>query len=314
MNEQVNRVSYIDFFKSIGILLMIMGHIGFGNTFDIYIHAFHMPMFFFISGYLFHNYDFKKFITKKFKTLILPYFEYGFVNLLACLLLLQNFKIGKYFERFLFFNNKGLQLTGALWFLTALFFGLLIFWTLLKYVPRKFRALTIVGIVFIEWSLKIRLPFSIDSAIFMLPIIYTGFLLKTYEPNFSKYQKFGLSLMLFIVSFPLIMHNGMVNARQNVYSNLILFYTNAIVVSYACFLFTKAFSECSNRCLSFIGKHSLEFMCLNQILILILGRYCCSNNFLELIATISVLSIIVIAIDRVKAYKHPQALIAVDRE
>lgn len=66
MNEQVNRVSYIDFFKSIGILLMIMGHIGFGNTFDIYIHAFHMPMFFFISGYLFHNYDFKKFITKKF--------------------------------------------------------------------------------------------------------------------------------------------------------------------------------------------------------------------------------------------------------
>lgn len=47
------RVEYVDLFRGIGIIIMIMGHIGFGRLFDHYIHAFHMPMFFFASGYFF---------------------------------------------------------------------------------------------------------------------------------------------------------------------------------------------------------------------------------------------------------------------
>lgn len=38
---------------AVGIVLMVMGHIGFGKVFDILIHAFHMPMFFFVSGFLY---------------------------------------------------------------------------------------------------------------------------------------------------------------------------------------------------------------------------------------------------------------------
>ena len=54
--KQVNRIEYIDIFRSFGIILMIMGHIGYGDTFDFFIHAFHMPMFFFISGYFYQSY------------------------------------------------------------------------------------------------------------------------------------------------------------------------------------------------------------------------------------------------------------------
>ena len=51
--EGKKRVTSADFFKGIGIVCMIMAHIGFGDTFNHYVHAFHMPMFFFASGYFF---------------------------------------------------------------------------------------------------------------------------------------------------------------------------------------------------------------------------------------------------------------------
>ena len=45
------RLDYIDVFRSLGIIAMVMGHVGFGGKFDHFIHAFHMPMFFFIANF-----------------------------------------------------------------------------------------------------------------------------------------------------------------------------------------------------------------------------------------------------------------------
>ena len=47
----VRRIEYMDIFRGIGIILMIMGHIWFGQIFDTFKAAFHMPMFFIISGF-----------------------------------------------------------------------------------------------------------------------------------------------------------------------------------------------------------------------------------------------------------------------
>lgn len=47
------RCRYMDIFRAFGIILMVMGHINFGKHFDHFIHAFHMPMFFFVSEKLF---------------------------------------------------------------------------------------------------------------------------------------------------------------------------------------------------------------------------------------------------------------------
>ena len=47
------REEYMDVFRALGIIAMILGHIGFGSRFDHLIHAFHMPMFFFVSGFFF---------------------------------------------------------------------------------------------------------------------------------------------------------------------------------------------------------------------------------------------------------------------
>lgn len=48
------RENWIDWAKSIGIMLVIMGHYGMGDKiYGTFIYAFHMPLFFIVSGYLF---------------------------------------------------------------------------------------------------------------------------------------------------------------------------------------------------------------------------------------------------------------------
>jgi len=47
--KKINRIEYVDIFKAIGIILMIVGHIWIGSSFDHFIHAFHCQCF---SGFL----------------------------------------------------------------------------------------------------------------------------------------------------------------------------------------------------------------------------------------------------------------------
>ena len=47
INSQTERIDYLDIARCIGIILMIMGHVGFSKRFDHFIHAFNMPMFFY---------------------------------------------------------------------------------------------------------------------------------------------------------------------------------------------------------------------------------------------------------------------------
>ena len=70
------RVEYFDIFRGIGIVFMLMGHVDFGMKFNIYIHAFHMPIFFFVSGYFYNPDKFKsakEYIIHELKALIVPY-------------------------------------------------------------------------------------------------------------------------------------------------------------------------------------------------------------------------------------------------
>ncbi|MFR1077440.1 MAG: acyltransferase family protein, partial [Romboutsia timonensis] len=77
---------YVDTLKGIGILLMLMGHVPFGANFDYYIHAFHMPLFFFISGFLIKidkNMSIDNILKRKFKSLIIPYISFGIAHYLV---------------------------------------------------------------------------------------------------------------------------------------------------------------------------------------------------------------------------------------
>lgn len=77
-----NRINWIDWAKVIAISLVVFGHIPMnsGNFPQSYITNFHMPFFFFISGYLTKKEYFNTTTLKKYwHTLIIPYICYNII-------------------------------------------------------------------------------------------------------------------------------------------------------------------------------------------------------------------------------------------
>ena len=89
--EKAKRIAEFDFFKGIAIFLVVVGHVILNNvegaldSHPVYtwIYSFHMPLFFFISGFLIHhtlgNRSIGTCIKKKFLSLLVPYFVWCFV-------------------------------------------------------------------------------------------------------------------------------------------------------------------------------------------------------------------------------------------
>lgn len=86
-----NNIIWIDYAKFIGIILMIFQHnitqvyhLGNNlifNSISAFILLFHMPLFFIISGFLYHNKGKIENYKKAFWSLLLPYFLYSFLYL-----------------------------------------------------------------------------------------------------------------------------------------------------------------------------------------------------------------------------------------
>lgn len=117
---------FIDFLRCFAVLLVLLGHsIQYTvNDFDSVflfrlIYSFHMPLFFFMSGYLSAKADWQHFLSKRFKTLLIPFFAW------ACFYsFFYNIQHFEKFPHFLvdFWRNVFLSPdNGALWFLWVLF-------------------------------------------------------------------------------------------------------------------------------------------------------------------------------------------------
>ena len=77
------RFDYIDIAKGIGILMVVWAHIMIVGWTHRVIYAFHMPLFFFLSGMLFQRdkySSFVKFVSKRTKRLLIPYVVYSIVT------------------------------------------------------------------------------------------------------------------------------------------------------------------------------------------------------------------------------------------
>ncbi len=73
------RIEYVDFVKGIAITLMVLCHSGLQGSFSQWVYSFHMPLFFIISGFLVKDSSkpVLKFIKKKFRQLLIPYFLFA---------------------------------------------------------------------------------------------------------------------------------------------------------------------------------------------------------------------------------------------
>ncbi|HLC15852.1 MAG TPA: acyltransferase family protein, partial [Thermodesulfovibrionia bacterium] len=94
--KNANRLYWVDALKAIGIFFVVFGHtVGIEARVRDYIFSFHMPLFFFISGFLLKKkhleMPYVSFLIKKGKELLTPYFVFGFLSYLFWVTLLRHY-------------------------------------------------------------------------------------------------------------------------------------------------------------------------------------------------------------------------------
>lgn len=285
------RLAYIDYARGIGIILMVMGHIGFGERFYHYIHAFHMPVFFVMSGYLYREKEsLKQEILKKVKQLIVPYISIGAFHYAFWLLIHHGENnLTEPLINLLWVNtNTNMPIAGALWFLTCLFFVDIIFMLVDRYMKRISGLIFVIIAVFgscFTLITDIRLPWAIDTAMVGVGFYYSGYLLKKYSgiKYVGKLMDLNIpeTIIGFVVFSVLIFLNGTVNMRTGDYAVIPLSWVNgigfSIILLNICKLTEQAeensrFLTIICNVLKYVGANSIVYLCFNQLCILILNK------------------------------------------
>ena len=270
------RISWIDTAKGIVILFVVLGHVSENKYLINYIFSFHIPFFFFLSGFLFKSEkynNFTQFAKKRFKQLIVPYFCFSVIAYLYWIIssflgTSQGFSIPFYRPFLSILYSNGMYgwpiYNGALWFLTCLFITELIFFAVNKFAHKKIM----LGIVIFLFSLigyfagsrgLIRYaPWQIDASFSAVVFYSIGFLLKKdgiINTILLKYNKIILLPVLFFLSMLLAQINGKADMNINYYGNYFIFY----VTAFSGILFYIIVSEKIKKSamLTFLGKNSI---------------------------------------------------------
>lgn len=181
-----SRYEYIDITKGIGILLVVWAHILLIGWSHELIYAFHMPLFFFVSGMLFRpqRYDsFKQFVVVRAKRLLVPYAIYSVATwcVWAGFRYLRGDSVDSYVMPLLQTviaqgSGEFMVHNSALWFIPCLFAVEIIYFFVCKSgeVWSVVASVVIAGISYLLSrvfgdSYMFLLPWNLDAAFYALP-------------------------------------------------------------------------------------------------------------------------------------------------
>lgn len=186
--QDENRDVTFDVLKGIAIFLVIVGHCEFG-PFRAFIYSFHMPLFFFISGYFLKNRPLRNEIYQSIKRLIIPYIFTAFwlcvattsidpsrlkSITIACLLGFRSQYVPNWIDAHV----------GLLWFILALFWARVITVILIQ----KVKSDIWLAIIFFAFALfgmflnkRVFVPFCIPQGLCAAGFIFAGHLIKKHK-------------------------------------------------------------------------------------------------------------------------------------
>jgi acyltransferase len=289
------REKWIDNAKVIGIYLVVLGHFQLLPQFaDHFIYAFHMPLFFLLSGLLHKPVTNRRlFVQKNFKHLLVPYFYFYVISYIY--FLASGFSDGKNNSDVIikplvgllvgvgYSTNISTSVNHPLWFLVALFFVKVLF-AVIEKTGRLFSAFIILilvaAVVFLKLN-NVDLWFSLDSAILALPFYYLGVLLKQYNAsriiNGGKYVTAFYFVMVAVLTYILASFNGAVDMNTSKWgNNIFLFYAAGVSGSFMIAALSSLCNFITIQIWDIIAKNTLIIMCLQSIiksLVLIVAKY-----------------------------------------
>lgn len=178
------RIDWIDAAKGYGILLVILGHLELG-MFSEWIYTFHIPLFFFLSGYVFSTkHNFFEFLKRKCKALLVPYFLMGLILIIFQVLFYHMPGENFFVDFFTKFKDLIIQIRcWDLWYIACLFWLNIFFYLIVKLFRKLYIILPIViaiAIYGVYYYTNIRkgLFWNIDACMIVVPFFFVGYAVK----------------------------------------------------------------------------------------------------------------------------------------
>lgn len=272
MSEKTNRLEHIDFLKGVAIFLMIMGHAlswSYPETIQRtpdnalirnLIYAFHMPLFFFLSGYVidlknkyWDTIICKKIISKRVISLLVPCITWYIISS---------------------FNDIP-------WFLRALFLMIIMF-SILKYLTRRIQSfvlestiILVVGYVIlfiltqITRDTQLDYIFNLTVAQIHYPYFAIGYLFQKKEITINILYKnyiYTCCILLFCSCFYAYNWTSHSHAIHAILRYILAF--SGIAIAYIYTLTIKTYNTITNKVFIYLGKRSIEIYLLSTPFIL----------------------------------------------
>ena len=279
MINQNQRIEWVDIFKGIGITFVVIAHILTSGS--KYIFWFHMPLFFFISGFLYKPEGaIGKFFKKKVYHLLIPYFSFLFLLSIPDYIVLfnSNAKLRDFFSFTIKQVYGGRDIYGwfdVFWFVTCLFLTQQVFHLISRLsINKKSLIPLIILCLFMYATLcqyfpKLRLPLFWGVNIVPMAILFFYIGQALGEEIFNKKAILALSIVLLLL-FIVLDIQGIINHELKMkwesygipILNIVLALSGIIFVFHCAKLFSHI--KIVKTIFIELGKSSLIIMFLHQ--------------------------------------------------
>ena len=274
--------------KGYGILAVFAGHLVEGTVIGDFVYSFHLPLFFFLSGYLFRSdMPFFAFLKKKAKSILLPYFILGLPVVFFSTyypLVFGGFKVKWFINPAVLwdaFLDSLLQFViqiryATLWYLAVLFGINIVMYVICRVKSELFgfiiaAAMLVFGLNYYA-SGGAALPWNVDVILTAIPFFFVGYFFSRHDFLYGMLLqlKWYLKLVIWAAFMALnIYANGRtfkvsgegLEMYWNHYGAPAWTYLSAFAGIFAVIVFSSLFSL---RPISYIGEHSMLFFLWHQ--------------------------------------------------
>ncbi len=272
--------NYLDVARFIGIYLVILGHFPFNESnvfFEKLIYAFHMPLFFFISGYLHKDTMFSLPILKKILySLIVPYIIYNVVFIVPHFI--------RYDFSIIVEDLKNICLVRfpaniPTWFFVSLFW-VKVFSMFCK-SKQMYIIISLLCVVALYINNFFPYPetFGIKAAFAAFPFFVIGFLLKDkpFKLIKPKYSTFIFIIVLFLL-IVFVNKYGYVNMYLGIFKSIVFYFAIGAIVSIA-IVYLSNFLPLKNNIIKTVSRGTMLIVGTHWIIIVFFTHFTPNLNF-----------------------------------
>ena len=291
MEIQKVRIPEIDLMRGFAIILVVLGHSFITNPVNIHdlswgislrhwIYTFHMELFFLVSGCVYHCSNYKSFVTKKIKRILVPYLIFGLISLLIHSLGLESVNgktsIVEGIVQLLLYG-------GYYWFLYVLFIIFCVYPLLQKVFRTWYQEAALVAIcLLLCFFVPSGSLFMIDSVLYHMSFFIFGSLISKTIPKIKDVSCKKAALLMLVslaLFFVLDQFQDSLGGGGKYYS-FVRAITMIAFVFYCSVLLIKGESngiiKHINSFLNLCSKYSLQIYLFNGFLMVLIRVLICN--------------------------------------